>query len=116
MSETIKPESVNDDKIIDFNNQHADVPSFDPEAAKKAREQRVAEYKAEHPGAVDDINKAFAMAKSGDKYETEAAELRAQGKYDEAKIVQKIANTVEEAAGEEYDKRNGKRNPQQKAS
>ena len=56
------------------------------------------------------------MAKSGDKYETEAAELRAQGKYDEARIVQKIANTVEEVAGEEYDKRNGKRNPQQKAS
>ena len=51
------------------------------------------------------------MAKSGDKYEAEAAELRAQGKHDEAKIVQKIANTVEEVAGEDYDKRNGKRNP-----
>ena len=112
MSETIKPESVNDDKIIDFNNQHADVPSFDPEAAKKAKEQ----YKAEHPNAVDDINKAFTMAKAGDRYETEAAELRAQGKYDDAKIVQKIANTVEDVAGENYDKKNDKRNPQQKAS
>ena len=116
MSEAIKSESVNNDKIIDFNNQDTDVPAFDPEAAKKAREQRVAEYKAEHPDAVDDINKAFAMAKAGDKYETEATKLRAQGKYDDAKIVQKIANTVEEVAGEDYDKRNGKRNPQQKAS
>jgi hypothetical protein len=116
MSEVIKPESVNNNKIIELNNQCTDVPSFDPEAAKKAREQRVAEYKAEHPDAVDDINKAFTMAKAGDRYETEATELRAQGKNDDAKIIQKIANTVEEVAGENYDKRNGKRNPQQKAS
>ena len=112
MTETIK----SNDKIINFDNQHLETVPFDPKKAERAREQRAAEYKAKHPGAVDDINKAFAMAKSGDKYETEAAELRAQGKYDEAKIVQKIANTVEEVAGEEYDKRNGKRNSQQKAS
>ena len=112
MSEVIKP----NDKIINFDNPHPEVPPFDPKAAEEARKQRIAEYKAEHPEAVDDVNKAYAMAKAGDKYETEATELRAQGKHDEAKIVQKIANTVEEVAGEDYDKRNDKRNPQQKAS
>ena len=112
MTETIK----SNDKIINFDNQHLETVPFDPKKAERAREQRVAEYKAKHPGAVDDINKAFVMAKSGDKYETEATKLRAQGKYDDAKIVQKIANTVEEVTGEDYDKRNSKRNPRQKAS
>ena len=56
------------------------------------------------------------MAKAGDKYETEAAELRAQGNYDDARVVQKIANTVEEAAGEYYDKKNGKYDRAKKAS
>lgn len=112
MSEVIK----SNDKIINFDNLHLEASPFDLKAAEEARKQRIAEYKAEHPEAVDDVNKAFAMAKAGDKYEKEAAEQRTQRKYDEARIVQKIANTVEEVAGEDYDKRNSKRNPQQKAS
>ena len=48
--------------------------------------------------------------------ETEAAELRAQKKYDSAKVSQIIADMVEEAAGENYDKRNGKSTTQRKAS
>ena len=112
MSEVIKP----NDKIINFDNPHLEVSPFDPKAAEEARKQRIAEYRAEHPEAVDDANKAYAMAKAGDKYETEAAELRAQGNYDDARVVQKIANTVEEAAGEYYDKKNGKYDRAKKAS
>ena len=117
MSETIKSKFNNYDKIINFTEGNdAEVPPFDLAAAEDARKQRIAEYKAEHPEAVDDINKAYAMAKAGDKYETEAANLRAKGHYDNAKVSQTIANMVEEATGENYDKSNGKRNPQQKAS
>ena len=104
MSEVVKP----NDKIINFDNPHLGVSPFDPKAAEEARKQRIAEYKAEHPEAVDDINKAYAMAKAGDKYETEAANLRAKGHYDNAKVSQTIANMVEEATGEYYDKKNGK--------
>ena len=102
-------------KTINLDNQDPEVIPFDPKAAQKARERRVAEYKAEYPDAVDDLNKAYAMAKVGDKYEREAADKRAQGNYGDAKIIQSIADTVEEVAGEDYDKRNGKSNPQQKA-
>ena len=112
MSEVVKP----NDKIINFDNPHLEVSPFDSKAAQKTREQRMTEYKAEHPEAVDDINKAYAMAKAGDKYETEAAKLRAQGNYDDARVVQKIANTVEEAAGEYYNKKNGKYDRAKKAS
>ena len=42
----------------------ADYPAFDPEAAKAARQQ----YKAEHPDAVEDIEKARAMAEAEDPY------------------------------------------------
>ena len=112
MSEVIKP----NDKIINFDNSHLEVPPFDLKAAQKAREQRMTEYKAEHPEAVDDVNKAYPMAKAGDKYETEATNLRAKGYYNNAKVSQAIANMVEEAAGEYYDKKNGKYDRAKKAS
>ena len=117
MSESIKStESSNQEKTINLDGRSSEVPPFDPETAKKAREKKIAEYKAEHPNAVDSVSKAYAMAKAGDEYETEAAELRAQKKYDSAKVSQIIADMVEEAAGENYDKRNGKSTTQRKAS
>ena len=117
MPETIKSESGNQDKIISFVRENsAEIPPFNPTAAKEARRQRIAEYKAEHPGAETDVNRAYAMATAGDKYETEAKKLRAEGHHDNAKVSQIIANMVEEAAGENYDKKNGKNDRIKKAS
>lgn len=100
----IKPEEKSEEK---------DVPPFDPEMAEK----RKAEYKAEHPDAVDDIDKAWEMAHAGDKYETKteiakkrAAELRKQGQYaaadnavEDAKFFRQKAHSEEEEAGKQYD-------------
>ena len=47
----------------------ADAPAFDKEAARKAR---IEAYKEAHPDAVEDVEKARAMAEAGDVWETSA--------------------------------------------
>lgn len=68
------PENTNNntEQTPSGNNAEADYPAFDPEAAKR----RVAEYKAAHPNAVDDVDKAHEMAKAEDPFRTEAADYR----------------------------------------
>ena len=99
--------------------------------AEQIKQQRMADYKAEHPGAIEDIAKAEAMAYAGDPYRTEAIKnrkradaflegaktLHAQGQDAQAyglantsKILREsalesnaFATVMEEAAGHQYD-------------
>jgi hypothetical protein len=67
------PENTNSsEQAPDSNSSNTEYPAFDPEAAKR----RIAEYKAAHPKAVDDIDKAYEMAKAEDPFRTEAANIR----------------------------------------
>ena len=62
-------EGVNNTISSSYGKSMSDAPAFDKEAAMAA-------YEADHPDAVRDPEKARAMAEAGDKYRTEAAELR----------------------------------------
>lgn len=68
------PESTNknSEQAPDSSSSNTGYPAFDPEAAKR----RIAEYKAAHPKAVEDIDKAYEMAKAENPYRTEAADYR----------------------------------------
>lgn len=60
--------------------------AFDPKAAEEARRQAIAEYKATHPDAVENVEKARFMASVEDPYRTRAITNRKEAsKYqDEA--------------------------------
>ena len=86
-------------------------PAFSTEAAQ----QRIAEYKAEHPNAIDDVDKAYAMAKAGNFDRTDEAKFNRLAKEEtdpkekaewrlSAKLARKDAEAAEEEAGEEYDR------------
>ena len=64
----------------------AEHPAFDPKAAEEARRQAIAEYKATHPDAVENVEKARFMASAEDPYRTRAITNRKEAsKYqDEA--------------------------------
>lgn len=67
----------NQEQVSDIGgNGGSDYPPFDPDAAEAARQQRMAEYKAEHPEAVDDINKARAMAEAEIPYRENMQDIR----------------------------------------
>ena len=53
-------------------NMEAENPTFNPEEAQK----RIADYKAEHPDVVEDVEKARFMAQAEDPYRTQAIENR----------------------------------------
>ena len=104
-----------------------EYPAFDPETTKR----RIAEYKAAHPNAVEDIKKAEAMAYAGDPYRTDATksqqhakeflgfakDSKDEGKNDEAQMlvgvarsfyestqeINRIADVIEEEAGRKHD-------------
>ena len=77
------PEATNNsEQAPDSNSSNTEYPAFDPEAAKR----RIAEYKAAHPKAVDDIDKAYEMAKAEDPYRTEAADYRKGAKINWDKV------------------------------
>ena len=61
----------------------SDAPAFDKEAA-------LAAYKAEHPDAVEDIEKARFMAEAGNKYETMAVNRL----KDAVELVKETGNTI----------------------
>ena len=122
-------ESTNDnsEQTPDSSSLNVEYPAFDSEAAKR----RIAEYKAAHPNAVEDIKKAEAMAYAGNPYRTDArkSQKRAeellkfakeaqtegkafavQGLIDMARELHKsvstsnsVADYMEEEAGKQYD-------------
>ena len=135
-------ESLNNSNETSSSNNIAEepnLPPFNKEAAETAREQRIAEYKAEHPKAVDDIDKARVMALAGDKWRTSAidSEKKARrffeyakdsaerGNTDKTKLLAEatkllnsdardnhiIADIYEESAGREYDWEHNPNNP-----
>ena len=70
MSETLNQNSENvGNNNNDFASSMESAPKFDPEAAKA----KIAEYKANHPDAVEDVDKAYTMAKRSDRAETNRA-------------------------------------------
>ena len=86
-------------------------------AEEEARQKRIAEYKAAHPNAIDDIEKARFMAEAGDKLESDVAASKERatnafkvGDFDSAKDLlgrakkeREAADRAEEAAGEFYE-------------
>ena len=67
MTETL---NNNAEAPVAGDSENVEYPQFDKEAAEEAKQKRIAEYKAEYPDAVEDIEKAHFMAKSGDYMET----------------------------------------------
>ena len=90
------PDEELDDRIKEMERRVAameDVSKFDPEEAKRR-------YEADHPAAVKDVERARAMAKAGDFYETLAADALLAAKEKLGHLYKK-ADGIEEEAGKQ---------------
>lgn len=81
MSEVLdnSTEQVNAESV----ERNTEQPPFDPQAAEMARKQRIAEYKTEHPDAIEDVDEAHTMAISEDPYRTGMDDVRNAVKFNE---------------------------------
>ena len=79
-----------------------DIERVNPESEEEARQRRIAEYKAAHPNAVEDADKAYIMATAEDSYRTVAKEFRQRGKR-RFKETREIYGSSPEAFGMELD-------------
>ncbi len=70
MTENLNRSPENEyDALSNHDQPETDTPEFDKDAARRAR---IEAYREAHPDAVEDVEKARAMAEAGDPYETAA--------------------------------------------
>jgi len=100
MNETVSNPKETGSQLDRYEATMIDAPDFDAESAKQAR---IEAYKSNHPDAVEDIEKARAMAEAGNRYESFAA---AELNRAEANV-----NNYGEPSDDEHYERFGSDNP-----